>query len=219
MTDGLRLDAAGIDVTDAGAVAVDEHLRTSQPHVFAIGDVNGGPQFTYVSLDDYRIVLDQLAGSGTRSTTDRRAVPYTLFMTPPLARVGLTERDARASGRRVRVAALPVATMATVPRARIVGETRGMMKVVVDADDDAILGAALLSYDSHEVINVVVPGDAPRHHRHAAARRDLHPPVHDRGVQPAPRRARLSRRLPPCVSDRRTAVRGEEFDACWPSTC
>jgi pyruvate/2-oxoglutarate dehydrogenase complex dihydrolipoamide dehydrogenase (E3) component len=82
-------------------------------------------------------------------------VPYTLFMTPPLARVGLTERDARASGRRVRVAALPVASMATVPRARIVGEARGMMKVVVDADDDAILGAALLSYDSHEVINVV----------------------------------------------------------------
>ena len=155
VTDGLRLDAAGIDMTDAGAGAVDDHLRTSQPHVFAMGDVNGGPQFTYVSLDDYRIVLDQLVGSGTRSTTDRKAVPYTLFMTPPLARVGLTERDARASGRRVRVAALPVATMATVPRARIVDEARGMMKVVVDADDDAILGAALLSYDSHEVINVV----------------------------------------------------------------
>ncbi|TQR85148.1 pyridine nucleotide-disulfide oxidoreductase [Mycobacterium hodleri] len=155
VTDGLGLDAAGIDLTDAGAVAVDDHLRTSQPHVFAMGDVNGGPQFTYVSLDDYRIVLDQLAGSGTRSTTDRRAVPYTLFMTPPLARVGLTERDARAAGRRVRVAALPVASMATVPRARIVDEARGMMKVVVDADDDVILGAALLSYDSHEVINVV----------------------------------------------------------------
>ena len=155
VTEGLRLDAAGIRLTDAGAVAVDDHLRTSQPHVFAMGDVNGGPQFTYVSLDDYRIVLDQLAGSGTRSTTDRKAVPYTLFMTPPLARVGLTERDARASGRRVRVAAMPVASMATVPRARIVGEARGMMKVVVDADDDEILGAALLSYDSHEVVNVV----------------------------------------------------------------
>ncbi|WP_233165129.1 FAD-dependent oxidoreductase [Mycobacterium sp. AT1] len=90
-----------LESVDAGAVAVDDHLRTSQPHVFAMGDVNGGPQFTYVSLDDYRIVLDQLAGSGTRSTTDRTAVPYTLFMTPPLARVGLTERDARADGRRV----------------------------------------------------------------------------------------------------------------------
>ncbi|KAA0091428.1 pyridine nucleotide-disulfide oxidoreductase [Mycolicibacterium sp. P1-18] len=170
VTDALRLDVAGIDLTDAGAVAVDEHLRTSQPHVFATGDVNGGPQFTYVSLDDYRIVLDQLAGSGTRSTADRRAVPYTLFMTPPLARVGLTEREARASGRRVRVAALPVAAMATVPRARIVDEARGMMKVVVDADDDTILGAALLSYDSHEVINVV--SLAMRHGITAAQLRD-----------------------------------------------
>ena len=83
------------------------------------------------------------------------AVPYTLFMTPPLSRVGLTERDALAAGHRLRVAALPVAKMGTVARARIVDETRGMMKVVVDADSDEILGAALLSYDSHEVINTV----------------------------------------------------------------
>ncbi len=155
VTADLGLDVAGIRLTDGGAVAVDEHLRTSQPHVFAVGDVNGGPQFTYISLDDHRIVLDQLVGLGTRSTTERSAVPYTLFMTPPLARVGLTERDARAAGYRLKVAALPVAKMATVPRARIVAEPRGMMKVVVDADTDVILGAALLSYDSHEVINTV----------------------------------------------------------------
>ena len=138
-----------------GSIEVDEHLRTSQPHIFAVGDVNGGPQFTYVSLDDYRIVLDQLTGAGTRSTADRRAVPYVLFMTPPLARVGLTERAARAAGHVVKVAALPVEKMVTVPRARIVDEAAGMMKVVVDADTDEILGAALLSYDSHEVINTV----------------------------------------------------------------
>jgi pyruvate/2-oxoglutarate dehydrogenase complex dihydrolipoamide dehydrogenase (E3) component len=155
VTADLGLDKAGVRTTSDGAVAVDEHLRTSQPHIFAVGDVNGGPQFTYISLDDYRIVLDQLTGSGTRSTAQRAAVPHTLFMTPPLARVGLTERAARAAGYRVQVAALRVAPMATVPRARIVGETRGMMKVVVDADNDAILGAALLSYDSHEVINTV----------------------------------------------------------------
>ncbi len=155
VTADLGLDQAGVRLTDGGAVAVDEHLRTSQPHVFAIGDVNGGPQFTYTSLDDYRIVLDQLVGAGTRSTADRFAVPYTLFMTPPLARVGLTERDALGAGYRVKVAALPVAKMATVPRARIVAETRGMMKVVVNADTDDILGAALLSYDSHEVINTI----------------------------------------------------------------
>jgi pyruvate/2-oxoglutarate dehydrogenase complex dihydrolipoamide dehydrogenase (E3) component len=155
VTADLGLDKAGVQLTAGGAVAVDEHLRSSQPHIFAIGDVNGGPQFTYVSLDDYRIVLDQLTGAGTRSTAQRVAVPYTLFMTPPLARVGLTERDALAADYRVKVAVLPVAKMATVPRARIVSETRGMMKVVVNADNDEILGAALLSYDSHEVINTV----------------------------------------------------------------
>lgn len=155
VTADLGLDKAGIRLTADGSVAVDEQLRSSQSHIFAIGDVNGGPQFTYVSLDDYRIVLDQLTGAGTRTTAQRIAVPYTLFMTPPLARVGLTERDAPAAGYCVKVAALPVAKMATVPRAGIVAETRGMMKVVVDADTDEILGAALLSYDSHEVINTV----------------------------------------------------------------
>jgi pyruvate/2-oxoglutarate dehydrogenase complex dihydrolipoamide dehydrogenase (E3) component len=100
-------------------------------------------------------VLDQLVGTATRSTAQRVAVPYVLFMSPPLARVGLSERDARTAGHRVKVAALPVAKMATVARARIVAETDGMMKVVVDADTDEILGVALLSYDSHEVINTV----------------------------------------------------------------
>jgi probable pyridine nucleotide-disulfide oxidoreductase len=154
-TEGLGLDNAGVRTRPDGSIEVDEHLRTSQPHIFAVGDVNGGPQFTYISLDDYRIVLGQLTGAGTRSTADRHAVPYVLFMTPPLARVGLSEREARAAGYAVKVAALPVAKMATVPRARIVHQPGGMMKVVVDADTDEILGAALLSYDSHEVINTV----------------------------------------------------------------
>jgi pyruvate/2-oxoglutarate dehydrogenase complex dihydrolipoamide dehydrogenase (E3) component len=155
VTADLNLAAAGIETTPRGAIAVDDHLRTSQDHVFAVGDVNGGPQFTYISLDDYRIVLDQLTGAGTRSTAQRTAVPYSLFMTPPLSRVGLTERQARESGRRVLVAAKPVAALATMPRARIVDDARGLMKVVVDGDTDEILGAALLSHESHEVINTV----------------------------------------------------------------
>ncbi len=154
-TAGLDLGNAGIRERPDGSIEVDHYLRTSQPHIYAVGDVNGGPQFTYVSLDDYRIVLDQLAGAGTRSTADRHAVPYVLFTTPPLARVGVTEREARAAGNAVKVAVLPVAMMATVPRARIVDQVEGMMKIVVDADTDEILGAALLSYDSHEAINTV----------------------------------------------------------------
>ncbi|AQT81393.1 pyridine nucleotide-disulfide oxidoreductase [Mycolicibacterium litorale] len=155
VTDGLALADGGIETTSRGAVAVDEQLRTSQPHVFAVGDVNGGPQFTYISLDDYRVVLSQITGDGSRTTATRRAVPYVLFTTPPLARVGITEREAVTTGRDVLVATMRVADMATVPRARIVEETAGLMKVVVDAATDQILGAALLSYDSHEVINTV----------------------------------------------------------------
>ncbi|MEU8820014.1 FAD-dependent oxidoreductase [Actinoplanes sp. NPDC048796] len=154
-TGELNLAAAGVRTTATGAIEVDEHLRTSRPHIFAIGDVNGGPQFTYISLDDYRIVADQLTGAGKRSTADRAAVPYVLFMTPPLARVGLTEDEARAAGRPVRVAAKPIAAIAAMPRARIVGDTRGLMKFVIDAETDAVLGAALLSVDSQELINTV----------------------------------------------------------------
>ena len=151
----LRLEEAGVRTTGRGAIEVDEFLRTSRPHIFAVGDVNGGPQFTYISLDDSRIVADQLLGEGRRSTADRVAVPSTLFLTPPLARVGMTEDQARAAGRPVRVAGKPIAAMAAMPRARILGELRGLMKFVVDAETDLILGAALLSVDAQELINTV----------------------------------------------------------------
>lgn len=155
VTDGLGLADVGIDVDGRGGVVVDEHLRTSLPWVYAVGDANGGPQFTYVSLDDYRIVLDQLTGAGTRSTRDRVAVPHTVFTSPPLGRVGMTEAAARESGRPVKVAVRRVADMATVPRSRIVGEPRGVMKAVVDAETDAVLGVAILAYDAHELVNTV----------------------------------------------------------------
>lgn len=154
-TEGLRLEAAGVRTTARGAVEVDEHLRSSRPHIFAVGDVNGGPQFTYISLDDYRIVADQLLREGRRSTRDRVAVPYTLFTTPPLARVGMTESEARTAGRPVRVAVKAVADILAMPRASIVGDTRGLMKFVVDAETDAILGSAILSVDAQELVNTV----------------------------------------------------------------
>ena len=170
-TADLGLDRAGVERTDTGAIVVDDYRRTSQPHIFAVGDVNGGPQFTYISLDDYRIVLDQLTDAAApRSASRRNAVPNCLFLTPPLARVGLTESQARAAGYEVRVAASPVVNLATVARARIVGETNGMMKVVVDAATDKILGAALLCHDSQEVINIVAL--AMRHGITAGALRD-----------------------------------------------
>lgn len=154
-TNGLGLELAGVRTAKNGAVEVDEYLRTSQPHIYALGDVNGGPQFTYISLDDSRIVLDQLIGRGVRSTADRVAIPRTLFMTPPLATIGMTERQARADGRRVKIARQAVADIIAMPRAYAVEETRGLMKFVIDADTDRILGAALLSIDAQELINTV----------------------------------------------------------------
>jgi pyruvate/2-oxoglutarate dehydrogenase complex dihydrolipoamide dehydrogenase (E3) component len=154
-THGLGLDVAGVRTTDAGDVAVDDQLRTSQPHIYALGDVNGGPRHTYISLDDSRIVMDQLVGKGRRSRADRVAIPQTLFMTPPLASVGLTERQAREAGHRVAIAGKLVADIVAMPRAHAVQETRGMMKFVVDADTDLILGAALMVIDAQEVINTV----------------------------------------------------------------
>ncbi|AXL87700.1 pyridine nucleotide-disulfide oxidoreductase [Streptomyces sp. CB09001] len=155
VTKGLGLAEAGIRVGSRGEVIVDRHLRTSLPHVFAIGDVNGGPQFTYISLDDYRIVLDQLTGSGTRSVDDRRHVPHVVFTTPPLARVGMTEAEARATGRPLRTAVREVADMATVPRAKIVGDPRGVMKAIVDAGTDEVLGVTVLAHDAHETVNTL----------------------------------------------------------------
>lgn len=151
----LGLDDAGVTVDDRGYVQVDERLRSSAPHIFAVGDVNGGPQFTYISLDDNRIVMDQLAGSGTRSTSDRTAVPYTVFLTPPLARVGMNEAAARTSGRRVLVASKPVADIAAMPRPKIIGETHGIIKALIDADTDLVLGATVFSIDAQEVINLI----------------------------------------------------------------
>jgi pyruvate/2-oxoglutarate dehydrogenase complex dihydrolipoamide dehydrogenase (E3) component len=151
----LHLDAAGVRTTPHGAIEVDEHLRTSEPHIYALGDVNGGPQFTYVSLDDARITLDQILGDGKRTTADRVAVPQTLFITPPLATVGLTEKAARAQGCDITVSREKVADIIAMPRAYTVEETRGVMKFIVDTDTDLILGAALLSIDAQEVINTV----------------------------------------------------------------
>lgn len=151
-TENLQLQKAGVDVNDRGAIIVNKYLRTSADNIWAMGDVTGGLQFTYISLDDFRIVRDNLSGEGRRHTGDRQNVPYSVFMTPPLSRVGMTEEQARASGASVQVVTLPVAA---IPRARVMDDTRGVLKVVVDSETKQILGVSLLCVDSHEMINII----------------------------------------------------------------
>lgn len=154
-TVSLGLDAAGIDTDERGFIRVDEKLRTSVEGVFAVGDVNGGPQQTYISLDDFRIVVGQLAGEGKRSTADRAAVPTVIYTTPPIARVGINERQARELPGNIGVASKPVAAIAMMPRPKIEGDARGLVRFVVDLDTGQILGATLMHHAADEVINLV----------------------------------------------------------------
>ena len=151
-TAGLNLAAAGIETDDRGAVRVDAHLRTTAPHVFAAGDVTGGLQFTYVSLDDFRIIRDVLLGDGARTTANRGPVPYSVFIEPTLSHVGMHEEEARKAGRDIRVNRIAVAAF---PRSRILGSTEGVLKAVIDAKTDEILGCTLFGAESGEVINTV----------------------------------------------------------------
>ena len=131
-------------------VAVDEHLRATADHIWSAGDVAGSPQFTHASWNDFRILKANLTG-GEAVTTDR-LVPYSVFITPELARVGLSESEARAQGYDVVVATIPVAA---IPRAKTLHETVGSWKAVVDARTDTILGVALLGSDAGEVVGAV----------------------------------------------------------------
>ncbi len=150
-TEALEPAAAGIRLRDKGFIEVDEYLETSVPGVYAMGDVKGGPAFTHLSYDDYRIMRANLLGPEKASTRDR-VVPYTMFIDPQLGRVGLTERQAREQKRAVRVAKLP---MSAVIRALETGETRGFMKAVIDADTQQILGAAVLGAEGGEIMTII----------------------------------------------------------------
>jgi pyruvate/2-oxoglutarate dehydrogenase complex dihydrolipoamide dehydrogenase (E3) component len=146
-TAGIGLEEAGIALDERGFVRVNERLQATVPGVWAIGEAAGSPQFTHVSVDDFRIVRDNMAG-GDRSKTDR-LVPYTVFTDPPLAHVGLRERDAEGLGIAVRVAKLP---MSNVLRTEATDETQGFMKVLVGANDDRILGFTMIGSDAGEVM-------------------------------------------------------------------
>jgi pyruvate/2-oxoglutarate dehydrogenase complex dihydrolipoamide dehydrogenase (E3) component len=148
-TAGIGLDKAGVELDNRGYVRVNERLQATAPDVWAIGECAGSPQFTHVSVDDFRIVRDNMAG-GQRSTLDR-LVPYCLFTDPPLARIGMSEGDAQRRGIAARVARLP---MKSVLRTQATDETQGYMKVLV-ADDDRILGFTMLGSEAGEVMAAV----------------------------------------------------------------
>jgi pyruvate/2-oxoglutarate dehydrogenase complex dihydrolipoamide dehydrogenase (E3) component len=150
-TEALTADAAGIRLDDRGFIEVDEYLETSVPGIYAMGDVKGGPGFTHLSYDDYRILHANLVRPEQASTRDR-IIPYTVFIDPQLGRVGMTEREARAQGRAIRVATLP---MSAVIRAIETGETRGFMKAVVDTDSRQILGCAVLGSEGGEIMTMI----------------------------------------------------------------
>jgi pyruvate/2-oxoglutarate dehydrogenase complex dihydrolipoamide dehydrogenase (E3) component len=168
-TDDLALDRAGVATDKRGFVTVDDRLATNVPGIFALGDVNGRGAFTHTSYNDYEIVAANLLDRERRRVTDRFPV-YALFTDPPLARAGMTEQEARASGRRVLVGRR---AMARVGRARERGETQGFMQVLVDGETNKILGAALLGIEADEAIHCIIDvmnADVP----YTAIRRAVH---------------------------------------------
>jgi pyruvate/2-oxoglutarate dehydrogenase complex dihydrolipoamide dehydrogenase (E3) component len=149
-TQGIGLDLAGVELTDRGYIKVNERLQTTAPGVWAIGEVAGSPQFTHISVDDFRVVFDSLTG-GKRVTTGR-LVPFALFTDPEFARVGLTEKEAKAKGVAYRLFKIP---MEAVMRATTLSETRGFLKALVEADGDRILGFTAVGVGASEVLSSV----------------------------------------------------------------
>ena len=157
-TDGLGLESAGINTTERGAIAVDEHLRTNVEGVYAAGDVTGGPQFTYISYDDHRVITSDRWGDGSRVTTGR-LYPTTTFINPPVSTIGMGEQDAKdnaaSRGHTAEVRFKKIADIPIMPRPKILGTPEGVAKFIIDVEDDQILGATLYCVDSQELINFV----------------------------------------------------------------
>jgi len=159
-TETLNLDAAGVETDRRGQIEVNNRLETSAEGVWALGDVKGGPAFTHISYDDFRIIRTNLLEGGNATIADRQ-VPYTMFIDPQLGRIGLSEQEARDQGRDVLIAKLP---MTYFTRAIETGETRGFMKAVVDAETDQILGCAVLGIEGGEImamIQIAMLGNLP----------------------------------------------------------
>jgi pyruvate/2-oxoglutarate dehydrogenase complex dihydrolipoamide dehydrogenase (E3) component len=150
-TDDLGLEKSGVQIDARGYIKVNGRLETNVPGIWALGDVKGGPAFTHISYNDYQIVWGNLI-DGKNLTIENRFVPYAVFTDPQLGRVGITETDARASGRKLKIGTYP---MANVARAIERDETAGLMKLIVDAADDRILGAAILGAEGGEIVQIL----------------------------------------------------------------
>lgn len=151
-TENLGLENTAIETTDHGAIKVDDFLRTTVDNVWAIGDVKGGLQFTYISLDDFRIIKDQLFGTGARMVSDRKVIPYSVFISPALSQVGLNEKQANKLGKEYKLFKLPVTA---IPKAKVAKDNRGLFKALVDPETEKILGATLYGIESYELINMI----------------------------------------------------------------
>jgi pyruvate/2-oxoglutarate dehydrogenase complex dihydrolipoamide dehydrogenase (E3) component len=149
-TENLNLAAAGVQVDGRGAIPVNERLESNVPGIYALGDVNGGPAFTHIAYDDYRVICANVLGGPAR--TAQRQVPYVVYTDPQLGRVGMTEAQARQAGHDIRVGRMPINYIA---RATEIGETRGLAKAIVDAADGQILGAAILGPEGGELMAMI----------------------------------------------------------------
>ena len=147
----LGLETIGVKVSDRGIIETDKRLAASVDGVWAAGDIRGGPMFTHTAWDDYRVLMSQMTGDGSR-TTDR-VVPYAVFTDPELGRVGLTESEARQAGKAIKVARFD---MKENGKAREIGETKGFIKVIVDQQTNRILGAAVLAAEGAELVHLYV---------------------------------------------------------------
>jgi pyruvate/2-oxoglutarate dehydrogenase complex dihydrolipoamide dehydrogenase (E3) component len=159
-TDTLDPAASGIEMDDRGFIKVNERLETNVPGIWAMGEVAGQPAFTHISYDDFRVIRDNLLHDGNRTTSDR-ILSYVMFTDPQLGRVGMSEQQAVNAGRNFSVASMP---MSSVARALETDETRGLMKAIVDAETDRILGAAILGIEGGEVMSIIqtaMMGDLP----------------------------------------------------------
>lgn len=151
-TENLGLENTAIETTDRGAIKVDDFLRTTVDNVWAIGDVKGGLQFTYISLDDFRIIKDQLFGTGARMVSDRKVIPYSVFISPALSQVGLNEKQANKLEKEYKLFKLPVTA---IPKAKVAKDNSGLFKALVDPETEKILGATLYGIESYELINMI----------------------------------------------------------------